>query len=154
MLRAGAVLLTFWAGVHLVLALGILAMMLVLGRNSPALLVLFGDTQGAGVDARALATINALAVLCNAWRAAMCVASLTVIWGALVRRAAWAFWTLAACACLLQAAGFASDSLLGRRELLGNAAASLVPLAGVVLAAVGVFRRPSAPAVAPQGLVR
>jgi hypothetical protein len=41
-------------------------MLLVFGKNAPVLLVLYGDIQGRGVDARALATINALAVLCNA----------------------------------------------------------------------------------------
>jgi hypothetical protein len=45
MLRASAVILTFWAGVRLVLAVGILAMMLVFGKNAPVLLVLYGDIQ-------------------------------------------------------------------------------------------------------------
>jgi hypothetical protein len=45
MVRASAVILTFWAGVRLVLAVGILAMMLVFGKNAPVLLVLYGDIQ-------------------------------------------------------------------------------------------------------------
>jgi hypothetical protein len=85
MLRVGAVILTFWAGARLLLALGILAMLLVFGKNAPVLLVLYGDISGKGVDARALATINALAVLCNAAIAAMSALSLTIIWCALVR---------------------------------------------------------------------
>jgi len=43
MLRASAVILTFWAGVRLVLALGILAMLLVFSKNALVLLVLYGD---------------------------------------------------------------------------------------------------------------
>ena len=121
-------------------ALGIVAMVVLFGKNAPALLILYGDTQATGVDARALSTINSLAVLCNAWRASMCVLSITVIWSGLVRRAAWAFWSLAGCVCVVQAAGFASDSLLQHQDLLGNAAASLVPLAGIVLAAIGIIR--------------
>jgi hypothetical protein len=50
-------------------------MLLLSGKNAPVLLVLFGDIQGRGVDARALATINALAVLCNAAIAAMALLS-------------------------------------------------------------------------------
>jgi len=49
MLRASAVILTFWAGVRLVLALGILAMLLVFSKNALVLLVLYGDIQGSGV---------------------------------------------------------------------------------------------------------
>jgi hypothetical protein len=140
MLRAGAVILTFWAGVRLVLAVGILAMLLVFGKNA-LVLVPYGDIQGRGVDARALATINALAVLCNAAIAGMCLLSLTVIWFALVRRAAWAVWSLAACVFFLQGASFFSDALLHNPDLLGNVAASSIPVVGIIVAAIDVFRR-------------
>jgi hypothetical protein len=66
MLRAGTAILTFWAGIRLIIALGILALLLVFHKNAPILVVLYGDIQGRGVDARALAAINALSVLCNA----------------------------------------------------------------------------------------
>jgi hypothetical protein len=39
MLRAGAVILTVWAAVRLVLAVGILAMLLVFGKNTPVLVL-------------------------------------------------------------------------------------------------------------------
>jgi hypothetical protein len=117
MLRVGVIILTFWAGVRLLLALGILAMLLVFNKNAPVLVVLYGDIQGSGVDPRALATINALAILCNAAIAGMCLLSLTVIWCALVRRAAWAVWSLAACVFFLQGASFFSDALLHHPDL-------------------------------------
>lgn len=142
MLRTSAIILTFWASVRLLLALGILTMLLVFGKNAPVLLVLFGNIQGTGVDARALATINALAVLCNAAIAAMAVLSLTVVWCALVRRAAWSVWSLATCVFLLQGASFASDALLHHRDALGNSIAFSVPLTGIIFAAIGVFRKP------------
>jgi hypothetical protein len=141
MLRVGVIILTFWAGVRLLLALGILAMLLMFGKNAPVLVVLYGDIQGSGVDSRALATINALAVLCNAAIAAMCLLSLTVIWCALMRRAAWAVWSLAACVFFLQGASFFSDALLYHPDLLGNVTASSIPVVGIILAAIGVFRR-------------
>jgi hypothetical protein len=93
------------------------------------------------MDARALATINALAVLCNAAIAGMCLLSLTVIWYALVRRATWAVWSIAACVFFLQGASFFSDTLLHDPDLLGNAAASSIPVVGIILAAIGVFHR-------------
>jgi hypothetical protein len=54
MLRAGAVLLTVWAAMHLVIALGILVSIIELGKNAPALMILFGDTQASGADVRTL----------------------------------------------------------------------------------------------------
>jgi len=121
-------------------------MLLVFSKNAPVLVVLYGDIQGSGVDPRALATINALAVLCNAAIAAMCLLSLTVIWCALMRRVAWAVWSLAACVFFLQGASFFSDALLHDPDLLGNAAASSIPVVGIIFAAVGVSRRSTAKA--------
>jgi hypothetical protein len=65
MLRAGAIILSVWTGFKLVISIGILFMLFVLGKNSPALLALYGDAQGRGLDPRALATINGLAVVAN-----------------------------------------------------------------------------------------
>ena len=50
MLRVGAILLSLWTGFNLVLALGILFMLLVLGKNAPALLILYGDLGAEGMD--------------------------------------------------------------------------------------------------------
>jgi energy-converting hydrogenase Eha subunit E len=115
-------------------------MVLGFGKNAPVLMVLYGNIQGVGVDARALATINALAVLCNAAIAAMSLLSLMVIWRALVRRAIWAVWALAACVLLLQGASFVCDWMLHDPDVLGNSVAFSIPATGVVLAALGVSR--------------
>jgi hypothetical protein len=45
MLRVGAILLTVWTGLKLAISLAILFMLLVLGKNSPALLILYGDGE-------------------------------------------------------------------------------------------------------------
>ena len=142
MLRAGTILLSLWTGLNLVLALAILFMLLILQKNAPCLLALYGDTQARGMDPRALATINALTVVLNACAAAICALSLSVIWVAVVRRAAWAFWSLAVCLSFLQAAGFASDSFLANRDLFANAASSLLLFSGLSLTAIGMFRVP------------
>ena len=139
MLRVGAILLSLWTGFNLVLALGILFMLLVLGKNAPALLILYGDLHAQGMDPRALATINALAVMFNACAASICALSLTMIWLAVVRKTRWAFCCLAGCLAFLQAAGFASDIFLGNRDLFMNAASSLLLLCGLFFAGVAIF---------------
>jgi hypothetical protein len=139
MLRAGAIVLSVWTGFNLVLALGILFMLLVLGKNAPALLILYGDLQAQGMDPRALATINALAVMFNASAASICALSLAMIWLAVVRKTRWAFWALAGCLAFLQAAGFASDMFLGNRDLLANTVSSLLLLCGIFLVGAAIF---------------
>ena len=142
MLRAGAILLSLWTGFNLVLALGILFMLLVLGENAPALLILYGDLQAEGMDPRALATINALAVMFNACAASICALSLVMIWFAVVRKAVWAFWSLAGCLAFLQAAGFASDTFLGNKDFLGNTVSSSILLCGIFAVGIGIFHVP------------
>jgi hypothetical protein len=142
MLRAGAILLTLWMGFNLILSLGILFMLLVLGKNSPALLVLFGDLQGTGLDPRALTTINGLAVVANAAIAGLCIVSLVIIWRALARGAAWAFWALAAAWLLLQTSRWAGDTVLYHEKPLAGAAILLPVIAGLSCAAFGLFRKP------------
>ena len=139
MLRTGAILLSLWAGFNLLLALGILFLLLVLGENAPALLILYGDLQPKDIDPRALSTINALAVMFNAGAASICALSLSLIWFAVMRRAVWAFWSLAGCLAFLQAAGFASDTFLGNKDLLANATSSLLLLGGLCLVGIAIF---------------
>jgi hypothetical protein len=143
MLRAGAILLTVWTGLKLAISLGILFMLLALGKNSPALLILYGDAQGKGLDPRALATINGLAVVANASIAALSIMSLIVIWAALVRRAVWAFWSLATALLFLEVVRWLGESSFYQENLLGDAATLLPTLAGITCAAIGLFRRTS-----------
>ena len=143
MLRTGAVLLSLWTVGNLLLALGILFSLLALGKNAPALLILYGTIAPVEIDPRALATINALAVVFNAGAASLCGLSLTVIWAALVRRISWAFWAVTGALSFIQAAGFASDAFLGNRNLTANLASSFLLLAGFSFAAVGIFKERS-----------
>lgn len=138
MLRVGVIILTVWTGFNLVLALCILFAVLMLGKNAPALMILYGDTQATGMDPRALATINAFAVIFNACAAAVCALSLAVIWFALARRMRWAFWSLAGSLGFLQAVGFASDSFFQHKDLVLNVASSLLLLFGFAFAGMGI----------------
>ncbi|HEY4256993.1 MAG: hypothetical protein ACREFF_00305 [Candidatus Udaeobacter sp.] len=142
MLRAGAILLTIWTGFKLTIALGILFMLLVLGKNSPALIILYGDAQGKGLDPRALTTINALAVVANVSIAALCMLSLAVIWGALVRRAVWGFWSLALALLFLDVLRWIGASFYYHdANFLADAAILLPTIGGLTCAAIEIFRK-------------
>lgn len=141
MFRNGAILISWWAGFNFILALGILFMVLVLGKNAPCLLILYDDIRAVGMDPRALATINALAVVFNACAAAICALSLAVIWVALVRREVWAFWALAGFLLFIQAAGFASDSFLAHKNCVSNIVSSSLLFFGFAATATSIFRK-------------
>jgi len=67
--------------------------------------------------------------------------SLIVIWAALVRRAVWAFWSLATALLFLEVVRWLGESFFYQENLLGDAATLLPTLAGITCAAIGLFRR-------------
>ena len=141
MIRTGVIILSFWSSVNLLLAVAILFMLLVLHENAPALMILYGDTSASSIESRALATINALAVMFNACTAALCALSLVLIWIPILQKKVWAFWALSGTLGFLQVAGFASDSFLGHKDLLLNLLSSLVLFCGLTAVGIGFFRR-------------
>ena len=94
------------------------------------------------MEPRALATINGLAVVANASVAALSILALVVIWAALVRRAVWAFWSLAGALLFVDVVRWIGESFFYRQgSLLADAATLLPTLAGIACAAIGLFRR-------------
>ena len=134
--KAGAVLLSIWSGLNLLLAVGILIAVIVLHRNPPSLSMVFSDAEISRLDVKAIGLIRALAVLFNACAAAFCLLVLWVVWKGLVRGNRWAFWALATSMVLLQAFGFVGDTYLGNHNVLPNAISSVVLVAGLTIAAL------------------
>ena len=140
MLKAGAIVLSIWSGVNLLLAGAIVVSMTMLGRNAPGLRILFDEAAVRGLDPRALATVNAIAVLFNACALAFCLLMLYVTWSGVAVGTKSALWALVVTAGPLQVCGFRSDAYLGGRDLLANVISSVVLLAGLGLSALGMYR--------------
>jgi hypothetical protein len=140
MRKAGAIVLSIWSGVNSLLAGAILVSMTMFGGNAPGLRILFDEAAVRGLDPRALATVNALAVLFNACALAFCILMLYVAWSGVAAGVKSAFWTLAVAAGFLQVVGFRSDAYLGGRNLLANGISSAILLAGLSLSWLGMYR--------------
>jgi hypothetical protein len=138
--RAGAILLSLWSGLNLLLALGILVALTFRGRNAPALSILFESSEIGALEAKVLGTVNALAVLANACIAGFCFLILTVVWTALRERQRWALPALAGAMGFVQVCGFVSDGFLGHPNLTANAISTVVLVAGLTLSAAGWYR--------------
>jgi hypothetical protein len=145
MLKAGAIVLSLWSGLNLLLAGAILVSMTMFGANAPGLRILFDEAAVRGLDPRALATINALAILFNACALAFCLLMLYVTWSRVAVGVKSAFWALAIASGSLQVFGFKSDAYLGGRNLLANVASSAVLLVGLGLSGLGTYRGRAGP---------
>lgn len=140
MRKAGAIVLSIWSGVNLLLAGAILVSMTMFGGNAPGLRILFDEAAVRGLDPRALATVNAIAVLFNACALAFCLLMLYVTWSGVAAGVKSAFWALVVAAGALQVFGFGSDAYLGGRNLLANVLSSAVLLVGLGLSGLGTYR--------------
>ena len=116
MLRAGGIALSIWSGVNLLLAGAILISMTMFGKNAPGLRILFDEASVRGLDPRALATVNAIAVLFNACAVAFCLLMLYVTWSGVAAGSKAAYWALVVASGSLQVFGFVSRRLFGRAQ--------------------------------------
>ena len=133
-------MLSIWSGVNLLLAGAILISMTMFGKNAPGLRILFDDAGVRGLDPRALATVNAIAVLFNACAIAFCLLMLYVTWSGVAAGSKAAYWALVVASGSLQAFGFIADAYLGGRNLLANVISSAVLLFGLGLSGLGTYR--------------
>ena len=132
MLKIGAVLLSVWSGLNLLVALAVTGLTLA-GRPPPALSFLFDEAQAAQLDPRALAVINAQALLANPCIVALCALRLVVVWEGVMRRVRWCWVGLCGALVPLQVFGFVSDAALGGKNVAANVVSTLVLLGGLGL---------------------
>jgi hypothetical protein len=121
-LRIGAILLSIWGGLNLLLATASIIAICGFGQNSPGLMMMMDESEVRQLDPKWLGLINGLAVFCNTWDAAFCLLVLVVIWTGLVKEARWAFWGLLVSLGFLQAFAFVAYSYFEARYLRANVA--------------------------------
>jgi hypothetical protein len=137
-LKAGAILLSVWAGLNLFVGAAVTALTL-LGHAPPALALMLTKPEIAALDARAVAVVNAQAMAVNPCIVVLCTLVLVIVWRSLVRGEAWALGTLAATLGPLQFFGFVSDSYIGHRDLAANLISTAILGGGLILAALGLW---------------
>ena len=122
MLRTGAILLTVWSGLNLLLAIACIIAICFFRNNSPGLAMMVSESEIQQLDPKWLTCINGLAVFCNAWDAAFCLLVLFVVWTSLVNKARWAFWGLLISLVFLQTFAFVAYSSFETMNLRANIA--------------------------------
>jgi hypothetical protein len=141
MLKAGAIIGTIVCGFNLLLAALILILITIFKKNPPILYIVFGESGGANLDVKTLATIKCLAILFNACAAGMSLVSLFVIWCALIKGEHWAFWALLLSSGLTQVMAFVADSAIGTKTLIPNLVLSLLFVISTALCGYAIFRQ-------------
>ena len=142
MLKAGCIVLSFWAVMNLVPSAYIVVRVLTGTLHAPALYSLVAEDDIERLDGAVLATVDSVAVFANATNVGLCLLSLVTIWMALNRRAAWAFWAVLAGFSSALVAGIGADVLADFVFLEMNLGSVAILALGFSLAAFGLFSQP------------
>ena len=94
MLKVGSTILSIWSGINFLLAALILTSVVVFNANSPLLVMVFEKSEIASLDAKVIASLNALTILYNSCSMVLSVLVWLLIRKSLASRQHWAFWSL------------------------------------------------------------
>ena len=148
MLKAGSTILSIWCGLNIIPSIGILASILFLNGNTPALTALLSASEVSALDSDILATANSIAVFANGLNVALCLLFLIAIWKGLFLKMKWVFWALVSASIFALIAGAGADYVVGTQFPEINVISGLILAVGFLCAARDIFQTNSKETVA------
>jgi hypothetical protein len=141
MLKRGSIVLSIWSGINFFLASLILAIVVFLNGNSPILVMVFEKSEIASLDAKVIASLNALTILYNSCAVALSVLALFIIWSGLINGKRWAFWALLITIGFVEILAFVASAPIGNARWQVNIILSALYVVGIGLAGYSIFNR-------------
>jgi hypothetical protein len=140
MLKRGSIVLSIWSGINFFLAALILTSVVIFNANSPLLVMVFERSEIASLDARAIASLNALTILYNS-----CSVVLSVLVWQLIRRnllagERWAFWMLLFVIGFVEVMAFIASAPIGNARWQVNIIQSALYIVGIGLSGYSLFK--------------
>src|SRR4030042_6281687 len=125
MLKAGSRSLSLWSGINFLLAAAIVTSIVIFNANSPLLVMVFEKSEIASLDAKVIASLNALTILYNSCSVVLSVLVWLLIRKSLVAGQNWAFWALLFVIGFVEAMAFIASAPIGNVRWQGNVGQSL-----------------------------
>jgi hypothetical protein len=130
-----------WSGINFLLAALILTSVVVFGANSPLLVMVFARSEIASLDARVIASLNALTILYNSCSVVVSVLVWVLIRKSLVAGHAWAFWVLLFVIGFIEVMAFIASAPIGNARWQVNVVQSVLYVVGIGLSGYALFKR-------------
>jgi hypothetical protein len=150
MLKRGSTILTIWSGIYFLLAALILTMVVIFNADSPLIVMVFEDSEIASLDARVVASFNALTILYNSCAMVLSVLVWLLIRKSLVAGQKWAFWVLVFGIGFLEVMAFIASAPIGNARWQVNIVLSALYVVGIGMSGYAIFKRES-PIIKPPG---
>ncbi len=144
MLKRGSIVLSIWSGINIFLASLILTIVVFLNGNSPILAMVFEKTEIARLDAKVIASLNALTILYNSCSVGLSVLVWLIIRKSLIGGQKWAFWVLLFVIGFVEVMAFVASAEVGNVRWQVNVVQSVLYLVGIGLSGWALFKRDKA----------
>ena len=140
MLKAGSRFLSLWSGINFLLAALILTSVVIFNANSPLLVMVFEKSEIASLDARVIASLNALTILYNSCSVVLSVLVWLLIRKSLIAGQKWAFWVLLITIGFVEIFAFIASAPLGNARWQMNILLSALYVVGIGLSGYSLFK--------------
>ena len=140
MLKRGSIVLSIWSGINLLISAAILTIVVFHIGNSPILDLVFEKSDVASLDAKVIASLNALTILYNSCSVVLSVLVWLLIWKSLIAGQKWAFWVLLFVIGFVEVMAFIASAPIGNARWQVNVVQSVLYLVGIGLSGYSLFK--------------
>jgi hypothetical protein len=140
MLKAGSRFLSLWSGINFILAALILTSLVIFDANSPLLVMVFEKSEIASLDAKVIASLNALTILYNSCSVVLSVLVWLLIRKSLIAGQKWAFWALLFVIGFVEVMAFNASAEVGNARWQVNVVLSVLYVVGIGLSGYSIFK--------------
>ena len=141
MLKRGSIVLSIWSGINFLLAALILTSVVIFNANSPLLVMVFEKSEIANLDAKVIASLNALTILYNSCSVVLSVLVWLLIRKNLIAGQKWAFWVLLFVIGFVEVMAFIASAPIGNVRWQVNIILSALYVVGIGLSGYSIFKR-------------
>ena len=141
MLTRGSTILSIWSGINFLLASLILTSVVIFNANSPLLVMVFEKSEIASLDAKVIASLNALTILYNSCSVVLSVLVWFLIRKSLIAGQKWAFWVLLFVIGFVEVMASIASARVGNARWQVNVVQSVLYVVGIGLAGSSIFKR-------------
>ena len=140
MLQRGSIVLSIWSGINFLLAAAILTSVVIFNANSPLLVMVFEKSEIASLDAKVIASLNALTILYNSCSLVVSVLTWPLIRKNLIAGQKSAFWMLVFVIGFVEVMAFLASAYIGNGRWQVNLVQSTLYVVGIGLCASPILR--------------
>jgi len=141
MLKRGSIVLSIWSGLNFLISSLILTIVVFHIGNSPILDLVFEKSEIASLDAKVIASLNALTILYNSCSVVLSVLVWFLIRKSLIAGQKWAFWVLLVAIGFVELMAFIASAPIGNARWQLYVVLSALYVVGIGMAGYSIFKR-------------